>query len=166
MNRIFVSLLAVIFSISVRGQMMDPVHFSSQLKTLEGNKGEIVFSATIDNGWHVYSTDLGNDGPVSATFTAVKMDGVEMVGKLKPRGHVVKQFDKMFDMELRFFEHKAECVQQVRFTKPQYTIECYLEYGACNDEMCMPPTQVDFKQSGKAQVLVLGDGVLVCRVCN
>ena len=153
MNRIFVSLLAVIFSISVRGQMMDPVHFSSQLKTLEGNKGEIVFSATIDNGWHVYSTDLGNDGPVSATFTAVKMDGVEMVGKLKPRGHVVKQFDKMFDMELRFFEHKAEFVQQVRFTKPQYTIECYLEYGACNDEMCMPPTQVDFKQSGKAQVL-------------
>ena len=153
MNRIFVSLLAVIFSISVRGQMMDPVHFSSQLKTLEGNKGEIVFSATIDNGWHVYSTDLGNDGPVSATFTAVKMDGVEMVGKLKPRGHVVKQFDKMFDMELRFFEHKAEFVQQIRFTKPQYTIECYLEYGACNDEMCMPPTQVDFKQSGKAQVL-------------
>ena len=132
---------------------MDPVHFSSQLKMLGGDKGEIVFSATIDNGWHVYSTDLGNDGPVSATFTAVKMDGVETVGKLKPRGHVVKQFDKMFDMELRFFEHKAEFVQQVRFTKPQYTIDCYLEYGACNDEMCMPPTQVDFKQSGKAQVL-------------
>ena len=75
MNRIFVSLLAVIFSISARGQMMDPVHFSSQLKMLGGDKGEIVFSATIDNGWHVYSTDLGNDGPVSATFTAVKMDG-------------------------------------------------------------------------------------------
>ena len=150
MYRIFFSLLAVIVSISVRGQMMDPVHFTSQLKMLEGDEAEIIFSATIDDGWHVYSTDLGNDGPISATFNAVKMDGVETVGKLKPRGNVVKQFDKMFDMELRFFEHKAMFVQKVRFTKPQYTIDCYLEYGACNDEMCMPPSQVELKKSGKA----------------
>ena len=150
MFRILFSLLAVIFSISVRGQMMDPVHFTSQLKMLEGNEAEIIFSATVDPGWHVYSTDLGNDGPISATFNVVKMDGVETVGKLKPRGNVVKQFDKMFDMELRFFEHKAMFVQKVRFTKPQYTIDCYLEYGACNDEMCMPPSQVELKKSGKA----------------
>ena len=150
MYRIFFSLLTVIVSISVRGQMMDPVHFTSQLKMLEGDEAEIVFSATINDGWHVYSTDLGNDGPISATFNAVKMDGVETVGKLKPRGSVIKQFDKMFDKEVRFFEHKATFVQKVRFTKPQYTIDCYLEYGACNDEMCMPPSQVELKKSGKA----------------
>ena len=148
MYRIVISLLAVIFSISVRGQMMDPVHFTSQLKMLDNGEAEIIFSATVDDGWHVYSTDLGNDGPISATFNAVKMDGVETVGKLKPRGNVTKQFDKMFDMELRFFEHKATFVQKIRFTKPQYTIDCYLEYGACNDEMCMPPTQVELKKSG------------------
>ena len=148
MNRILVSLLAVIFSISLRGQMMDPVHFTSQLKMLEGDEAEIVFSATVDDGWHVYSTDMGNDGPVSATFNVVKMEGVETVGKLKPRGNVIKQYDKMFGMELRFFEHKAMFVQKVRFTKPKYTIDCYLEYGACNDEMCMPPTQVELKKSG------------------
>ena len=150
MFRIVISLLAVIFSISVRGQMVDPVHFTSQLKMLEGNEAEIVFSATVDDGWHVYSTDMGDSGPVSASFNAVKMEGVETVGKLKPRGNVIKQYDKMFDMELRFFEHKAMFVQKIRFTKPQYTIDCYLEYGACNDEMCMPPTQVELKKSGKA----------------
>ena len=150
MYRIVISLLAVIFSISVRGQIVDPVHFTSQLKMLEGDEAEIIFSATVDPGWHVYSTDMGNDGPISATFNAVKMDGVETIGKLKPRGNVVKQFDKMFDMELRFFEHKATFVQKIRFTKPQYTIDCFLEYGACNDEMCMPPTQVELKKSGKA----------------
>ncbi len=154
MYRILISLLAVIFSISVRGQMMDPVHFTSQLKMLEGAEAEIIFSATIDEGWHVYSTDLGNDGPVSATFHAVKMDGVETVGKLKPRGNVTKQFDKMFDMELRFFEHKATFVQKVRFTKPQYTIDCFLEYGACNDEMCMPPSEVALKKSGHVDLPV------------
>ena len=152
MYRIVISLLAVIFSISIRGQMMDPVHFTSQLKMLEGDEAEIIFSATVDPGWHVYSTDMGNDGPISATFNAVKMDGVETVGKLKPRGNVVKQFDKMFDMELRFFEHKATFVQKIRFTKPQYTIECFLEYGACNDEMCMPPSQVELKKSGRVEL--------------
>ena len=132
--------------------MVDPVHFTSQLKMLDSGEAEIIFSATVDPGWHVYSTDLGNDGPISATFNAVKMDGVETVGKLRPRGNVVKQYDKMFDMELRFFEHKAMFVQKVRFTKPQYTIDCYLEYGACNDEMCMPPSQVELKKSGKVEL--------------
>ena len=128
--------------------MTDPVHFTSQLKMQDDGEAEIIFSASIDAGWHVYSTDLGNNGPISATFNAVKMDGVETVGKLKPRGNVIKQFDKLFDMELRFFEHQATFVQKVRFTKPQYTIDCYLEYGACNAEMCLPPSQVELKKSG------------------
>ena len=150
MNRMLISLLAVILSVSVRGQMVDPVHFTSQLKMLEGSEAEIIFSATVDDGWHVYSTDMGDDGPVSATFNTVKMDGAELVGKLKPRGNLVKQYDKIFGMELRFFEKKATFVQKIRFTKERYHIDCYLEYGACNDEMCMPPTQVELKQSGEA----------------
>ena len=150
MHRFIISLLAVILSTSVQAQMMEPVHFTSQLKTLQGNEAEILFTAIIDEGWHVYSTNLGDGGPVSATFNIVKMDGAEPVGKLQTRGKETKQFDKMFDMELRFFEHKATFVQKVRFTKPTYTIDCYLEYGACNDEMCMPPTQVEFKQQGKS----------------
>ncbi len=162
MKKIYlIGLLAVIFSTSVWGQMMNPVHFSSQLKMLANDEAEIVFSATIDPGWHVYSTDLGDDGPVSATFNAVKLEGIEKVGKLTPRGQVIKQYDKMFDMELRFFEHKATFVQKVRFTKPQYLIDCYLEYGACSDEMCMPPSQADFKKSGSVTLhSPQGDGKL------
>ena len=152
MHRLIISLWAVILSTCVQAQMMEPVHFTSQLKNLQGNEAEILFTALIDEGWHVYSTDLGDGGPVSATFNIVKMDGAEPVGKLQTRGKETKQFDKMFDMELRFFEHKATFVQKVRFTKPTYTIDCYLEYGACNDEMCMPPTQVEFKQQGKSPV--------------
>jgi len=136
--------------LAVQGQIVNPVHFSSQLNKLKGNEGEIVFSATVDDGWHVYSTDMGNDGPISATFNVVKMEGVETVGKLQPRGQVKKQYDKMFDMELRFFEKKAQFVQKIRFIQSRYLIDCYLEYGACNDEMCLPPTEVAFKESGEA----------------
>ena len=135
---------------ALQAQMVNPVHFSSELKMLSDDMAEIIFSATIDDGWHVYSTDMGDDGPISATFNAVKMDGVQTVGKLQPRGNVVKQFDKMFGMELRFFEHKAVFAQKVRFTKPEYDIDCYLEYGACNDEMCLPPSEAALKQKGKS----------------
>ena len=133
-------------------QMAEPVHFQSQLKTLNDTEAEIIFSATVDAGWHVYSTDIGADGPIPATFHVVKMDGAEPVGKLKPRGHVVEKYDDMFGMTLRFFEQKAMFVQKIRFTKPRYAIDCYLEYGACNDQMCLPPTTVDFKKTGEAKV--------------
>ena len=133
-------------------QIKEPVHFTSQLKELKGGEAELIFSATIDPGWHVYSTGLGSDGPISASFHDDKMDGVETVGKLQARGKEIKQFDKLFEMELRFFEQAVTFVQKVRFTKPDYDIDCYLEYGACNDEACLPPTEVALKAKGKVQV--------------
>ena len=133
-------------------QIKEPVHFTSQLKELKGGEAELIFSATIDPGWHVYSTGLGSDGPISASFHADKMDGMETVGKLQARGKEIKQFDKLFEMELRFFEQAVTFVQKVRFTKPDYDIDCYLEYGACNDEACLPPTEVALKAKGKVQV--------------
>ena len=144
------ALVVMVLVLAAKAQMVAPVHFTTTLKVLEGGEGEIVFNGRIDAGWHVYSTDLGNDGPISATFNVVKLEGVETVGKLKARGDELKQYDKMFGMELRYFEHKATFVQRIRFTKPKYDIDCYLEYGACNDELCMPPTQVELKKSGNS----------------
>jgi len=153
MKRIFFFIIVLLSTLAGQAQMANPVHFSSELKLLEGNEGEIVFSATIDPGWHVYSTDIGDDGPTRATFHADKLEGVELVGSLKPRGSVKEQYDEMFGATLRFFEQSGAFVQKIRFTKPQYDISCYLEYGACNDEMCMPPTTVEFSKSGESPVV-------------
>ena len=150
MKRTLSTLLFLVAVLMVQAQMMDPVHFTSQLKMGSGAEAEIVFTAKIDPGWHVYSTELGQDGPIEASFTAVKMEGAETVGKLKPVGNVIKKFDEMFGMELKFFENTATFVQKIKFTKPDYNIECFLEYGACNDQSCMPPSQVELKQAGKS----------------
>jgi len=150
MKKIIITLLVMMVVSTTWAQMMNPVHFTSQLKELKGGEGELVFSATIDAGWHVYSTGLGNDGPISATFNAVKMEGVETVGKLQARGNEIKQFDKLFSMELRFFEKAVTFVQKIRFTKPDYDIDCYVEYGACNDESCLPPSEASLKVKGKS----------------
>lgn len=147
--------LALLLTVAIMGmaQMADPVKFTSQLKTNGTAEAEVVFTGKIDKGWHVYSTGLGNDGPTSATLTVGKKDGVELVGGLTPRGHEISQYDKLFEMKLRYFEGSVTFVQKVKFTKPQYDIQMTLEYGACNEEMCMPPSEVVFSKSGKSPAL-------------
>ena len=152
MKRLYSVLLSLLLVVAAQAQMADPVHFSSELKMLKGDEAEIVFKASIDPGWHVYSTEIGNDGPIEATFNVEKMTGAELVGKLTPVGNEIKKYDSMFGMELRFFEHTATFRQKIRFTQPHYDIDCYLEYGACNDESCLPPTQVTFRKSGEVKL--------------
>ena len=157
MKRALLTWICLVIVLAVKAQMVDPVHFRSELKTGNGAEAEIIFHATIDQGWHVYSTEIGEDGPIEATFNVVKMEGAELVGKLTPKGNVIKKMDKMFGMELKYFEGEATFVQKIRFTKPEYDIDCYLEYGACSDASCMPPSEVALKQSGKSPVVANSD---------
>ena len=149
MKKVFIILVSLMVVLGIHAQMVDPVHFTSKLKLGEGAEAEIIFHATIDDGWHVYSTELGDDGPIEATFNVEKMEGAELVGKLTPVGKVIKKMDKLFNMELKYFEKEATFIQKIRFTKPQYDIDCYLEYGACSDASCLPPSEVVLKEKGE-----------------
>ena len=151
MRKIISFLLLSFVVYALQAQIKDPVKFKTELTTLSDTEAEEVFTATIDKGWHVYSTDLGDGGPISATFNVDNKSGVELVGKLKPVGKEVATFDKLFEMKVRYFENTAKFVQKVKFTGGAYAIEGYLEYGACDDESCLPPTQVPFKFSGVAK---------------
>lgn len=141
--------LMLLACLPMLAQIQDPVQFKTELKTLSDTELQIVFTGKIDDGWHVYSTDLPEGGPISATFNTDKMEGLELVGKLMPQGAEIENFDKVFEMKLRYFEKTATFVQKLKVTAPNYQIEGYLEYGACNDENCLPPTEVSFKFSGK-----------------
>jgi len=150
MKKLIILPLLLLTSILVNAQMVDPIQTSAQLKTNNTAEGEIIFNLKIDKGWHVYSTDLGSNGPIEASFNTATMDGVEKVGKLVARGKEISEFDKVFGMKLRFFENSVQFIQKVKFTKPNYRLDVYLEFGACNDATCMPPQEVALKQSGKS----------------
>ena len=151
MKKLLFPFVLLLFAVAVQAQIQDPVKFNSELKILAADEAEVVFTAAIDKGWHVYSTDLGDGGPISATFNVEKIFGAEVVGKLKPVGKEISTFDKLFEMKVRYFENTAQFVQKLKLTGGAYQIEGYLEYGACNDENCLPPTQVPFKFSGKVE---------------
>ena len=143
-------LLMAILCLPVLAQMQDPVQFKTEWKAISDNEAEIVFTGTIERGWHVYSTDLEEGGPTSATFNIDQIKGAELVGKLTPKGNELDMMDPVFGMQVRFFEGTAVFVQKIKLTGGDYNITGYLNYGACDDQNCMPPTNVEFTFKGKA----------------
>lgn len=145
----FLTALLAMFTLAVAAQMQDPVHFKVSQKKVSPTELEVIFTGRIDKGWHVYSTGLPADGPISATLHTEKAEGVKAAGKLSHRGKEISQFDKMFGMNLRYFENSVTFVQKYKITGKTYKVSGYLEYGACNDENCIPPTQVEFAFNGE-----------------
>lgn len=149
-KKFFLSCLLIVMALlPAVAQIQEPVQFKAELKTISDTEAQIVFTGKIDAGWHVYSTDLPSGGPISATFNAEKIEGAELMGKLIPQGKEIENFDKVFEMKLRYFEHTATFIQKLKITGATYRIEGYMEFGACNDENCLPPTEVPFSFSGK-----------------
>lgn len=141
-------LLSVILTLPALAQIQEPIKFKTEWKQNSDTEAEIVFNATIDKGWHVYSTELGEGGPISATFNIDKIEGAETVGKLTPVGNEINEMDPIFGMKVRYFKDKATFIQKIKITDGNYNIKGYLEYGACNNENCLPPTSVDFNFNG------------------
>lgn len=151
MKKILFSLIVSFLAFAAYAQIQEPVKFKTELKNVSATEVEIVFTASIEQGWHVYSTDLGDGGPISATFNTDKLTGAQLDGKLRPVGKEIASFDKLFEMDVRYFEHTAQFVQKLKLTGGDYQVTGYLEYGACNDENCLPPMQVEFSFFGKAE---------------
>ena len=142
-------MLLTLTMLTATAQMMEPVKSKSELKKLSDTEAELLFHLTIDDGWHVYSPKV-TGGPIAASLNVTKMDGAKKKGSLTWRGKEISKYDEMFGTELQFFEHNVTFVQKVTLTGGAYNIDCYLEYGACNDEMCMPPGEVALKAKGEA----------------
>lgn len=147
LKKTFLTALTLLIAVMAWAQS-NPVHFTVSQKQVSDNEIEVVFKGTIAKGWHVYSPEIPADGPIPATLTTEKADGVKAVGKLKAQGKEIKEYDQIFGMQLRYFENSVTFVQRYKITGKTYAVKGYLEYGACNDSGCMPPTAVEFSYKG------------------
>jgi len=135
---------------SAQGLMSKPVRFKVEKKQVNNNTFDVLFSATIDKGWHVYSPGLPAGGPVSASIAIDKSEGVEAEGPLKAIGNERNVYDEMFGMNVRYFEDAVTFSQRFKTKGGKYDVSGRLVYGSCNDQMCLPPTSVDFSYNGEA----------------
>ena len=125
-------------------QIHEPIQCEASWQKAGDGVVELRIAAKIDAGWHVYSTEL-EDGPTAATLVVEQIEGARLDGKLTfTDGKEIAKFDEMFGMDVRYFEEKVTFVQRFIVEKENYKIQGYFQYGACNDESCLPPTNVEF----------------------
>ncbi len=148
----FMLVLAASFS-AVNAQLMNPVKWNVTTAMTGDAKGEVVMTATVEPGWHVYSYDVDPEiGPTPLELNWTSLQGVKLTGKLKADKTPHKEFDSMFEAELSWWTGTVTLKQPFEATAPDFAIDLTLRYSACNDQNCIPPTKETFNLKGTAKI--------------
>ncbi|MCQ2113080.1 MAG: thioredoxin family protein [Bacteroidaceae bacterium] len=132
-------------------QMANPVTVKSSIKETSDKEAVISFDANIDMGWHMYSTQVVEDGPTPTTINVETISGAKLDGPLQTKAKPIQKFEEMFGANVFFFERTATFLQKLTLTGGKYKVAGYLEYGACNDKSCIPPSRTEFSFEGETK---------------
>ena len=149
---IFLPLMAAMLALQpLHAQMANPVKTSVEQKAVSGKADlvDIIVSFAIDNGWHVYGPD-NSGGPTPMTIKFETLEGAQPEGALRLSPAPQRIMDPIFECEVTFVEKQATATQRLKLKGGSWKAVGYLQYGACNDENCMPPTSVEFDFKGEA----------------
>ena len=150
-RRFFALLTLAVCAVALHAEILTPVKWTSEVKMTDDSHGVMTFTATIDDGWHMYSTNLPKGGPQPLSITLDTADGVTLDGELTPSKAPHEQVDNVFHMKLGWWTDAVTLTQAFTATKPDYKIEGYLTYMVCNDVTCQAPTKEQFIFNGTAQ---------------
>ncbi len=137
----------LLISISGFSQMMNPVEWTFTSNHIQGDDYELVFKATIEGDWNIYSQYIDEGGPVPTSFQYNDSNHFELTGKNQEVGNKKQGFDALFDMQVIKFAKKVDFVQKVKVKDPARNINGKVEFMVCNEESCLPPRKIDFSIS-------------------
>lgn len=153
-RRFFAFLTLAVCAIALHAEILTPVKWTSELTMTDDSHGVITFTATIDDGWHLYSTNLPKGGPEPLSINFEESEGVEIAeGGLTPSVAPHEQVDNVFHMKLGWWTGSVTLTQAFTVTKPDYSVEGYLKYMVCNDVTCQAPTKEYFSFKGAAKAV-------------
>lgn len=143
MKKIFLALLLLTIVNSANSQILKPVTWSYAAKKVSATEAMVYVKATIDAGWHIYSQNIKEGGPVKTTFTFQKSPAYSLVGKtVEPKP--ITKFEETFSMDVSYFEKTALFAQKVRLNGKTAIVKGTLEFMTCDDKQCLPPEEVSF----------------------
>lgn len=151
LKRLFLFLVFV-SSVSVQAQVFNPVKWNFSAKEISDTEAELIFKATIDKGWHLYSQDIPADGPIPTSFTFTKSKDYELIGKVtEPKA--IEEEDPNFGMTLKYFANDVVFKQKIKIkSKGEFAVAGELEFMVCDETKCLPPSIEEFSlkiNSGK-----------------
>ena len=152
MRKILLSLMLFVTTLNLNAQFgnVEPVTFEENV-VVNGADGAIEFEAYIEQGFHLYSTDIPEGGPTPMEVTYSVVEGAEIVGALQPGDGAVTEMDQMFEMVVSYFNESAVFTQKVKFLGGKYRIKGTLRFQSCSDSNCIPG-RYDFDITGETVV--------------
>jgi len=129
-----------------QSQVFEPVKWSSEIKKLSDSEYQLIYTADLDEKWHIYSQkNTSLDGPIATEFTFNDINkDYELVGKVEESKSVTK-YENAFKMDVTYFENKAIFTQKIKVLNPALNkIEAEVLFQACDDTKCLAPTSFEF----------------------
>jgi len=125
-------------------QIMQPVKWSYRAEQNSPGEATLIMTASIEKGWHLYSQNIGDGGPIKTSFTFAPSPDYELLGKVS-EGKAIEFYDKNFEMQLAYFANEAVFKQRIKLNnKNSFKISAGVEFMVCDDEKCLPPELVEF----------------------
>lgn len=151
MKKIFIISLVLLLSYSGSfSQILEPIKWTFELKNTSSTTADIIFKASIDDGWHLYGMNIPADGPRPTNFVFEQLQNAKLLGKVTSKSKLKEVHDPNFDMKLGYYATEAVFIQKISFQDAsKISIKAYVEFMACNDESCLPPTKEKFEFKSK-----------------
>ncbi|MDB5010340.1 MAG: sugar transporter [Mucilaginibacter sp.] len=144
MKRLILIVAALVISIGAYAQIETPVKWSYAAKKISSTEAVVFLKATIQDGWHIYSLNVKDGGPIKTSFTFAPSKEYSLTGKPSEPTPVTK-FEKAFNMNVSYFEKSVIFQQKIKLKSPNASaVKGKLEYMTCNDRKCLPPDDIDF----------------------
>ncbi|MBU0695144.1 MAG: disulfide bond formation protein DsbD, partial [Bacteroidetes bacterium] len=154
MKKLFVFLALLFVSYLGFSQILKPVKWSFSSSSISEKEAYVIFTVNIDKGWHVYSQNIGEGGPVPTSFSFEKSKDYNLIGKPSESPKAESAYDKNFGLQISWHEKQAVFKQKIRLNKSEVNVKGTLEFMVCNDKQCLPPEDIDFSIDVKAGKVV------------
>ncbi len=137
--------LAILFvaATGVSAQILEPVKWQFGAKKISSDEAVVFMKATIDKGWHIYSQNIEEGGPIKTSFTFSPSNEYALIGKPaepKPKS----KHEEVFGMDVSYFDKEVVFQQKIKLKKGSTTVKGAVEFMACDANQCLPPDEIAF----------------------
>lgn len=126
-----------------QAQILEPVKWSTSVEKISDTEYKLISKATIESGWHLYSQNVPEEGPIPTSFVYDESEGAFKFidNTSEENGQTID--DPVFQMKIKFFEKSATFIQKVEVLGDASTVNGFVEFMACDDSKCLPPTEAE-----------------------
>lgn len=133
------------FMTSLAFGQLNPVKWSYEAKKVADKEYDLIFTAHVSDGWYIYSQNLESDeGPIPTSFSWGDSSKFQLIGRTAEEGPKHEGYDDIFGMNVVKYSGEPTFTQRVKISEPM-NFSVYVEYMTCDQNRCLPPTEVEAK---------------------